>query len=152
MTGAPAEESVLLIVMIPKLSRSVKSVRGPTNAAYSASKLFALAPLLRFTSPPTKKVPGTAKVWETDVPALNAEVPSPKVHAIADAVTPDGNVRSGSKMTGWPAVAKTEVVLIRQIAACVRRRGVVPPTAVAVTMRTTTTVIHLRLLDLGGDL
>src|SRR2546425_6037600 len=112
MTGAPAEEAVLLIVMIPKLSRSVKSVRGPTNAAYSASKLFTLAPLLRFTSPPTKKVPGTANVWETDVPALDPDVPSPNVHAIAEAVTPHGPVKSGSKMAGSPPDAETPGGLI----------------------------------------
>src|SRR2546426_11846358 len=136
--------------MIPKRSRSVRSVRGPTNAAYSASKLFTLAPLLRLTSPPTKKVPAIANVWETDVPALDAEVPSPNVQAIADAVTPDGNVRSGSKMTGWPAVAKTVVVLIRKIAAWLRRRRIAPPTAAAIKMTTTATMIHLRLGDVGG--
>src|SRR2546430_13192972 len=150
ITGAPADEAVLLIVMIPKLSRSVRSVRGPTNAAYSASKLFTLAPLLRLTSLPTKKVPAIANVWETDVPALDAEVPSPNVQAIADAVTPDGNVKSGSKMTGWPAVAKTVVVLIRKIAAWLRRRRIAPPTAAAITMTTTATTIHLRLSDVGG--
>src|SRR2546425_12811464 len=101
--------------MIPKLSRSVKSGRGPTNAAYSASKLFTLAPLLRFTSPPTKKVPGTAKVWETAVPALDPDVPSPNVHAIAEAVTADGAGKTGSKRNGGPAGAETVVVLIRKV-------------------------------------
>src|SRR3989442_7467712 len=143
ITGAPADEAVLLIVMIPKLSRSVKSGRGPTNAAYSASKLFTLAPLLRFTSPPTKKVPGTANVWETDVPALDPDVPSPNVHAIAEAVTPDGALQSGSKMTRCPPLAENGVVLVWEGVAPPRKRRVGPPNAAAMPMTTTARGDHL---------
>src|SRR6266581_4610650 len=107
MTGAPAEEAVPLIVMIPRLSRSVKSDRGPTYIAYNAPKLFTLPPLLKFASPATKNVPAAAYVCVTEDPVLTVEPPSPKDHAMALAVTPEGSVSWASNVTGCAAVAKT---------------------------------------------
>src|SRR6267143_162057 len=107
MVGAPATEAVLLIVTIPRLSRSVRSFAGPTVIGYSASKLFAFDPPLRLASPPTKNVPDGEKVCETVFPVVTAEVPSPKFQWMAVGVGP---VVTASNETASPALAKTVVV------------------------------------------